>query len=82
MAGTLKRLGREPISPYVLAIFATRRGRRAEAFALLERAYRERDPLAMQIPSEPSFRALQDDPRWPKLLAGRPRPRRRAKAAR
>ena len=69
---TLQRFSDRPLSPYVLAIFATRCGRAAEAFALLERALVERDPSALQIPLDPSFDALHRDARWAALLARAP----------
>lgn len=72
VADTLRRFADRPISPYLLAIFATRRGRADEAFALLERAVRERDPSALQIPLDPSFADLHRDVRWSTLLACAP----------
>ena len=57
------------ISPYVLAVVATHCGRHDDAFALLERADLERDPNALQIPSDVSFRRLVGDPRWAPLVA-------------
>jgi len=62
MAETLARFDNQLISPYVQAIFATRRGPPDAAFALLERAVRERDPNAMQIGHDPSFFAFGDQP--------------------
>lgn len=76
MAQTLSRFDGRLISPYVLAIYATRRGRPDEAFALLERALRERDPNAMQIGQEPCFHPLHVDPRWRELVAALRKPRR------
>ena len=55
------------VSPYVLAIVATHCGRHDDAFALLARADAERDPSALEIPVDVSFRALHDDPRWAPL---------------
>jgi len=69
LANTLQRFEGRPLSPYLLAVYATRRGPHDEAFELLARACRERDPLAMQIPLEPSFEALHADPRWAALMA-------------
>lgn len=57
------------VSPYVLAIVATQCGRHADAFALLERADAERDPSALEMVADLSFRALHGDPRWPPLAA-------------
>ncbi|HEV8688877.1 MAG TPA: tetratricopeptide repeat protein [Ideonella sp.] len=75
LAATLERFADRPISPYLRAVYATRRGRPDEAFDWLARACRERDPQVMQIPHEPSFAALRADVRWPALIAGlRPMP--------
>jgi len=77
VADTLTRFDPQSISPYVMAIYETRRHRFDAAFAQLERGVRECDPLAVQTPREPSFDALRDDPRWPVFvssLARAPRP--------
>jgi Tfp pilus assembly protein PilF len=63
------RFGARCVSPYVLAVVATRCGRVAEAFALLEQAIRTRDPNVMMLPTDPSFEDLRADGRWPPLLA-------------
>ena len=76
MARTLARFDNNLISPYVQAIFATRRGRSDAAFALLERALRECDPNTMQIAYDPSFDGLHGDPRWPALIKALRKPRR------
>ncbi|MEO8487146.1 MAG: hypothetical protein ABI585_12510, partial [Betaproteobacteria bacterium] len=65
------RFGERCASPYVLAIVATRCGRIAEAFALLEQAIRTRDPNVMLLATDPSFADLRGDPRWSLLLAQR-----------
>lgn len=70
-AQTLQRFAGRPLSPYVQAIFWTRRGNPDRAFALLERAVRERDPSAVQIPLEPHFAALRGDARWAAYAARR-----------
>ena len=57
------------VSPYVLAIVATQCGRHDDAIALLERADAERDPSALEMVDDISFRALHVDPRWPPLVA-------------
>jgi tetratricopeptide (TPR) repeat protein len=72
VADTLRRFAGRPVSPYLLAIFATRRGCADEAFAQLERACVERDPSALQIPLDPSFGDLHGDARWGSLLARAP----------
>ncbi len=72
VTATRQRYAQQPLSPYLLAIFATRRGRIDEAFSWLERAHAERDPLALQIPLDPSFQDLHGDTRWQGLLARRP----------
>lgn len=68
LAATKARFDERLMSPYVMAIFATRRKRPDEAFALLERALRERDPNAVQIGIDCSFDDLRDDARWPVLV--------------
>ena len=70
LAQTHARFSERRLSPYMLAIFATLRGRREEAFELLRRAWDERDPNAMMTGTDPSFRRLHADARWKPLLAG------------
>ena len=72
LAHTLERFGDRLLSPCVLAMFETRRGHFDAAFALIERALRERDPHVMQTPTDPSFEDLRADPRWAALLARKP----------
>jgi TolB-like protein/cytochrome c-type biogenesis protein CcmH/NrfG len=43
-------------------------GERDEAFARLEKAYRDRDAWLAALKLEPGFDALRDDPRFPALL--------------
>lgn len=68
------------ISPYMLAIVATRCGRLDQAFGLIEHCIRERDPNVMFMSHEPSFDDLRTDPRWTSVLAllnpAAPKPRR------
>lgn len=64
VADTLTRFAERPMSPYLMAIYATRCGRFDEAFELLGRAVAERDPNAMQITSERSFFPMYGDARW------------------
>ena len=78
MADTLQRFDGRMISPYVLAIYACRRGQPDAAFECLDRALRERDPNALQIGHDPSFDGLHGDPRWPVLAAKVRAPRRPA----
>jgi len=68
LAQTLLRFAERPISPYVLAIFATRCGRIDRAYALLDRAVAEVDPNVLQIEHDPSFEDLRGDARWGALL--------------
>ncbi|MEO8526460.1 MAG: tetratricopeptide repeat protein [Caldimonas sp.] len=70
VGATRARFDERLMSPYVMAIFATRCRRPDEAFALLERALRERDPNAVQIGFDSSFEDLRDDARWSALVAG------------
>ena len=62
------------VSPYLLAIFERWRGRPDAAFAQLERCLAGRDPLAVQIPDEPSFDGLHADARWAALARRARRP--------
>ena len=71
VAATLARFGADRVSPYVLAIVATRCGRHDRAFAYLDDAIVRRDPNVMMLNVEASFTALQDDPRWAATLASR-----------
>ena len=76
VADALARFDPLGISPHVLAIFETQRGRADAAFAQLERMVRECDPFAVQTPQSPSFEALHGDPRWPGFAASLATPRR------
>lgn len=67
-AATLERFSDRVISPYVLAIVATRTKRSDAAFALLRRAIDERDPSVLELTFDVSFANLHDDPRWPPLV--------------
>lgn len=55
------------LSPYVCAIFAAWRGRPDDAFGWLDRAIDDRDPQAVLLPDDPSFRPLRADIRWAAL---------------
>ncbi|MEO8081150.1 MAG: hypothetical protein ABI641_11510 [Caldimonas sp.] len=67
-AETLERFSDRVISPYVLAIVATRTKRSDAAFAFLRRAIDERDPSVLELTFDISFANLHDDPRWPTLV--------------
>lgn len=69
IASMYARFGNACVSPYVEAVVSTRCRRYHEAYALLEKAIRMRDPSVMYLPSDPSFDELRGDPRWPQLLA-------------
>ena len=64
-----ERLGHHILSPYVMAIVATRAKRVDLAFDLLEQADATRDPNALYTPHDISFASLHGDPRWPGLVA-------------
>ncbi|MEO8849638.1 MAG: tetratricopeptide repeat protein [Casimicrobiaceae bacterium] len=69
------RFGARCVSPYVLAIVATRCNRIAQAFELIEAAIIARDPNVMMLGADPSFVALHAHPEWFALLASlKPRP--------
>ena len=70
----LARFGASRVSPYVLAIVATRCGRLDRAFAHLDDAIIRHDPNVMMLAADPSFADLHDDPRWVALLARRRAP--------
>ena len=73
---TLQRHDAELLPTYTLAIYQARRGRHDAALDLLERAVRERDPYAVQIPLEPAFDALHGNDRWHAILDLLVRPKR------
>ncbi|MCA0244049.1 MAG: hypothetical protein LCI02_24800 [Proteobacteria bacterium] len=62
------------VSPYVMAIFERWQGRADAAFGWLERCLAQRDPLAVQVPDEPSFDGLRGDARWAALARRARRP--------
>jgi len=74
VAAALARFGAARVSPYVLAIVATRCGRHDRAFAHLDDAIARRDPNVMQLNIEPGFADLHDDPRWAAALDRRKAP--------
>lgn len=71
VATTLTRFGASRVSPYVIAIVATRCGRPDRAFELLDDAITRRDPNVVMLPVDVSFADLRDDPRWAPLMARR-----------
>lgn len=58
---------RSGVSPYLQALYETRRGNATAALALLEEAIDRHDPLAPQIPDEPGFVALHAADAWAPL---------------
>jgi tetratricopeptide (TPR) repeat protein len=71
VAMAVARFGANRVSPYVLAIVATRCGRHDRAFAHLDDAIARRDPNVMQLKIEPGFADLHADPRWAATLGRR-----------
>jgi tetratricopeptide (TPR) repeat protein len=74
VAMAVARFGANRVSPYVLAIVATRCGRHDRAFAHLDDAIARRDPNVMQLKIEPGFADLHADPRWVATLGRRKAP--------
>ncbi len=74
VAAALTRFGASRVSPYTLAIVATRCGRHDHAFAHLDDAIARRDPNVMMLKADPSFAKLHGDSRWAPLLARRQAP--------
>ena len=60
---------REAVSPVIVAFQYIFLGETDEAFAWLERAYRERDPRMLLLDSYPVFDPLRSDPRFDDLLS-------------
>ena len=69
LADLHERLGDHIVSPYVMAIVATRAKRFDLAFELLGQADATLDPNALYIAHDISFEALHGDSRWPALVA-------------
>ena len=80
-AETLQRFADRAISPYVLAMVATRAKRRDLAFTLLAQAIAERDPTALEMRFDVSFADLFGDARWPELVGRLPPPAARRRVA-
>lgn len=68
MAGARRRFPDRVLSPYVLAIYATRCGGRDQAVNLLSEALDRHDPQAVLFARDPSFAALRNHAHWPLLL--------------
>jgi tetratricopeptide (TPR) repeat protein len=64
----LEQAKREPISPYLLALFYFTLGRNDEGFALLERAFAERDYELTMMAVDPRLASCRSDPRYTSLL--------------
>jgi TolB-like protein/Flp pilus assembly protein TadD len=58
----------EGFSPVLIAGAYTTIGETDEAFAWLERGYRERDPQIINVKAQPTFDPLRSDPRFDDLL--------------
>ena len=58
----------EGAAPRERAIYLTYAGEKEQAFAWLERAFRERDPLMVALKMDPRFDPLRSDPRWDDLM--------------
>ena len=59
---------RERVSPVFIAAAYASLGETDEAFAWLERAYRERDVGMVGVKAQPAFDSLRSDPRYDDLL--------------
>lgn len=57
----------DTLSPYVLALFETRRGRHDAAIAAIGQALDARDPQAVLFASDPTLAALHGHPGWTAL---------------
>ncbi len=68
LAQALERAKREPISPYLIALFYFALGKNDEGFALLERACDERDYEFTIMTVDPRLAACRSDPRYADLL--------------
>ena len=64
----LEHAQREAVSPYVLALFHFALGRDDEGFALLERAYVERDDNLTMMKVDPRLGSARSDPRYASLI--------------
>jgi TolB-like protein/DNA-binding winged helix-turn-helix (wHTH) protein/tetratricopeptide (TPR) repeat protein len=74
--GRLERMSRDGYVPdFFLAIGALQTGRIDQALALLESAFRNRDPYMVLLNSLPWFDPIRNDPRFQELVAGMKFPR-------
>ena len=64
----LEHAKREPVSPYLVALFYFALGRNDEGFELLERAYAERDRELLSIKMDSHLVSVRSDPRYANLL--------------
>jgi tetratricopeptide (TPR) repeat protein len=64
----LEHATREPVSPYLVALFHFALGRNDEGFELLERAYAERDREILSIKIDSHLASVRSDPRYANLL--------------
>ena len=63
-----QRSKRKYLSPSVIAVLHAALGERDQAFALLDKAYDERDTLLILLEVEPMFDPLRSDPRFADLV--------------
>jgi DNA-binding winged helix-turn-helix (wHTH) protein/TolB-like protein len=56
------------VEPYQFADLYVRLGQKDEAFAWFEKAFAERDAVALQFKIEPAYDSLRNDPRYSQLL--------------
>jgi len=64
----LEHAKREPVSPYLVALFHFALGRNDEGFELLERAYAERDRELLPMKIDSHLASVRSDPRYANLL--------------
>ena len=64
----LEAVKKQRSSSYSLATTCAAAGERDQAFAWLERAFNERDPMLVAVRTDPAFDPLRDDTRFPALI--------------
>jgi tetratricopeptide (TPR) repeat protein len=64
----LEHAKREPVSPYLVALFYFALGRSDEGFELLARAYAERDRELLSMKTDSHLASVRSDPRYANLL--------------